>query len=145
ATAIVQAVSADATAFSRIDGFIAKFVPDSLGIAGSLRNIGLMIAGADPTEPEVANVVCVGIANAAAAAIEKALKSSAGIADVKSAGTIDRDKPVSHTATLVVMKDGSEYVFDWHATLNVNNPLMSTAAEWRKNGSGVMFTKFSGW
>lgn len=150
ATAIVKVVSRDSESFNRIntfegDAIMTRIVPDSWGITGDLRNWSLIAVGADPTEDAAANFVCVGIADASSAAISNALKNSANLPDVDSSETISRSKPAAHTATLVTMKDGSQYVFDWHKTLNVNNPFIFKVDDWNQNREGVMFTKFSGW
>jgi hypothetical protein len=104
-----------------------------------------MIVDADPTDPDVASFVCVGIAEASSSAITTALKAgNTKLGEVESAGLIDRSKPAEHVATLVTMKDGSQYVFDWHKTLNSTNPFLYVASDWSRNRNGIMFNKFHG-
>jgi len=43
------------------------------------------------------------------------------------------------------MKDGTDYVFDWWPTLNPQNPLISTRAQWGVGGSTVEFRRFKGY
>ena len=35
-----------------------------------------------------------------------------------------------HTAILIQLQNGEEYVIDWHATLDVNHPLIQSKSEW---------------
>lgn len=44
-----------------------------------------------------------------------------------------------HKGTGVVMKDGSDYVFDWWPTLTAGNPLISTLAQWANGGTTVEY------
>jgi hypothetical protein len=53
-------------------------------------------------------------------------------------------KGYAHSATGIAMKDGTDYVFDWWPTLNQQNPLISTRAQWGVGGSTVEFRKFKG-
>jgi hypothetical protein len=49
---------------------------------------------------------------------------------------------IAHTATLVRMKDGSRYVFDWHATLTASNPMLHASTKAFDEKEGVLFTVF---
>ncbi len=53
-----------------------------------------------------------------------------------------------HSATAVKVQDGKTYVFDWHATLSLRNPLISRSlAEWERGNDSyrVLFSVFQGW
>lgn len=53
-----------------------------------------------------------------------------------------------HSATAVQVGDGKTYVFDWHATLSLRNPLISrSAAEWKRGNDKyrVLYSVFQGW
>lgn len=142
AQAIVDVVKVDPESLRRMRSGGAQFVPDRLGITGALRNWKYVLSGKDPTDEKVANVVCTGIADATAAAINKALASLPG---VKSAGVKSRVyMKTDHTATLVTMADGTSYVFDWHATLNPANPFVGEAKAWETSTNQVDFNHFSG-
>lgn len=95
---------------------------------------------------------------AIAAATEAAINAAVGTGDlprwVRGAASIARrpepDNAVHahHDATSVTVGDGKAYVFDWHATLSLRNPLISrSAAEWRKGNDRyrVLFSVFQGW
>ena len=149
AKAIVTAVSGDTESHSRITGDLksnsGSMLPDSWGISGAVRNWGHVLTGKDPTEKAVADTVCTGIADATSEAINRALKTKPGIPEIKVSTTIDRElNGVHHTATLVQMVDETSYVFDWHATLNVLNPMIFKPAGWKKDNHGVLFTRFEG-
>jgi hypothetical protein len=148
---IVAAVRSDPECLRRIKSVI----PDLGGYAGSVRNLGYIFTFQDPTDPETAAKVCTGIAEQTMTAINNALgpidhagrpEKGSAIPDVESANTIDRvHLSTHHTATLVSMKDGTEYVFDWHATLNVENPLIYESPErWQVDKGSVQFKHFSG-
>lgn len=53
-----------------------------------------------------------------------------------------------HTATGIDTADGKTYVFDWHATLMLRNPLISRSlAEWERGNDKFRsaFSTFQGW
>lgn len=118
-----------------------RFIPDSFGISGSIRNIWMMEQQVDVTEPENAAVVCTGIAEATTKVINQSIARLTGI---QKAEEISREWPASHTATAITTRDGSTYVFDWHATLNLQNPMITLKEEWLKGlHDGKTFEKFS--
>jgi hypothetical protein len=91
--------------------------------------------------------VCYGIAAHTAMAIGDQVRNrKAG--EVRTAG-ITRERSrfgFRHTATLVKMKDGSEYVFDWHATLDILNPLLYRSEDhWARDQGGVFYMDFQSW
>lgn len=51
-----------------------------------------------------------------------------------------------HTATRVTLTNGKSYVFDWHATLDIGNPLIFASPEAFKAGRNpVRYAQFWGW
>jgi len=42
------------------------------------------------------------------------------------------------------MVDGSIYVFDWHATLKIRDPVISKLEDWRKAENAVNYVLFLG-
>lgn len=49
-----------------------------------------------------------------------------------------------HEATWIRMKDDSEYIFDWHATLKVRDPAISKVEDWMIAKTAINFVLFSG-
>ncbi len=119
----MDAVARDAECIRRINSWLAPLIPDRLGIAGSVRNIGKM--GLDLFNPryggptaEETKFVCVGIAEATAAAI-----NAARVPGVVKASDVDRTHwGTYHVATLIHLSSGGAVVFDWHANLELDNP-----------------------
>ncbi len=53
-----------------------------------------------------------------------------------------------HSATAVKVQDGKVYVFDWHATLSLRNPLISRKlSEWERGNDTyrALYSVFQGW
>lgn len=154
AQAIAALIAADPEASKRIDSNIEAVIPASWGLAGGLRNAGYVALGmlslgrlADPSEPEYANRVCTGISDAAVAAIHAAVKSrQAALRRVREAQQVDRDlHGVAHTAVRVEMIDGQFHVFDWHATLDADNPMLfKSVAGWLGGQGGTTLADFKG-
>ncbi|HEX8484371.1 hypothetical protein [Sphingomonas sp.] len=142
---IVRAVKRDPECQRRINSFLSA-VPAGLGISGSLRNWGYVLTNRDPTEVDTANMVCTGIADATMKAIGTDSLCRAALRRIDRADTIDRlHLGTHHTATSIKMADGKTYVFDWHATLNIGNPLLYPSAAAFVSGSGsVTFADFLG-
>ena len=139
---IVSSVKSDSESVRRIDSWIKKVVPDHWGISGGIRNLGYLLTLQDPSDPSIAAKVCYGIAMATSERIER---SRGFIREVARAGLVDRaHRGVAHVGTLVVMRDGSSYVFDWHATLNVDDPLISRALDWNEDRNAVLYSQFRG-
>lgn len=158
--AVISAVERDAEAFRRTKSWLATILPDRLGVTGSVRNFGFAFANtfsggrlADPTGAKIEALVCTGIASATAKAI-----NNAKIPGVM-ASTINRFRPLDHTATLVywlppdppglgpkttqwiAQNSGpgkaikpAEWVFDWHHTLNPSNPTVLSKSSWMSGG-----------
>ncbi len=140
ARTIVNTVATDPECIRRIDSWLAPLIPDSMGIAGSVRNIGMM--GIDLFNPryggptaEETKFVCVGIAEASAAAI-----NSANIAGVVTASDIDRTHlGTYHVATRIDLTSKT-VVFDWHANLELYNPrIFYSVMDW-KSDNGVLYS-----
>ncbi len=149
ADAVIEVVSKDPESVSRISSWLGDVMPSSLGWTGSVRNWFYVFTGEDPTEPDVAAKVCTGIADATAAAINRAIKSEKDpLRGIRRATTIDRASPhigVHHTATHVLTDEGGEAVFDWHATLEIDNPMISKVADWLNCTGEVPAKQFTGW
>ena len=155
ATDFTAIVAKDPEASKRIDSNLDGLVPASWGIAGGLRNAGYVALGmvtfgklGDPTEPEYANRVCTGISDASSTALNNAVaKDDARVRNLLSAVPISRAlNGIDHTAVQVVMRDGQKHVFDWHATLDADNPLLfRSPASWIKGEGGVTLKEFGGW
>jgi hypothetical protein len=136
-TRILQAVSRDSEFVKRTDsiwgfdpslgGLSPAAVLNPWGGAGGLRN-GLYAicyffsrgAACDPSEPEYEAQTCVGISKRAVQVIEQA--NIDGVQTVRFADLPAKD----HQAVEVVFNDGTQLIFDWHATLNPNQPLVLT-------------------
>jgi len=154
AKSIAKIVSNDPEASKRIDSNIDGIIPASWGIAGGVRNAGYVALGmltfgkyADPTEPEFANRVCTGISDAASNAISKYIGKKPELRNVASVNPISRIlNGVDHTAVQIAMQDGQLHVFDWHATLDADNPLIfQSPSAWLKGAGGIPLKNFSGW
>jgi hypothetical protein len=105
-------------------------------VAGALAKAGSAVKRvADPTEASVERLVCTGIAHAVNQVLsgQRALKEVPGLA---SANTINRLTPVDHTANGITMKDGTSYALDWHASLDLHAPFISTIEGWMAHTSG---------
>lgn len=151
ATAIVDTVAADALSTTRInksnaDSVLTRVMPESWGASGAMRNWGFIAVGASPDMDQAGQFVCVGIQQATEKALESKLKTPGGLPGVKSVGEASRNGTLGtyHVATLITMDDGSEYVFDWHATLNTRNPMISRHADWKRSSGGMPYATFSG-
>jgi len=144
--AILGAVTKDAEAGRRIDSNLDNIFPDSWGLAGGSRNMGYVLGNifsgglwGDPSEPEFANRVCTGIADATAASIQKSIDAKAPGFEGMTVTTIDRKVDgTHHTATQITTADGQVQVLDWHQTLSAENPMVyPDASVWSKGGSGT--------
>ncbi len=146
AKAVVDTVRNDPKCRRRIESWLSTVLPDSIGLAGGLRNVGLMIRDWDAEKPETVAKVCVGIAAQTADAINSAAKSNPSLRRIAQANDTDRTfGGTYHVATRVQMIDGSAYVFDWHATLNVDNPLIyPSTLDFRNSAGAVTFEAFHG-
>ena len=141
ARAIVEAVKKDPECVRRIKSWLGPLIPDRLGVAGSVRNIGMMGPQlfnpryGGPTQDET-KFVCVGIAEATAAAI-----NASNVAGVTSASDIDRTHwGTYHVATRIELDAGGTVVFDWHCNLEVENPrIFMSEMDW-KSDSGVLYS-----
>jgi hypothetical protein len=152
---IVDVVRMDPQCLRQIESVLSHVLPDDWGIAGGLRNLGFMAQFKTPKDADP--YICTGIADVTAAAIEKALATGSGNTGIQSAGTVGRHPPtfklgnhefleVDHAATLILMQDKSNYVFDWHATLNVADPKMyPSKLDFQKARHGILFVDFGGW
>ncbi|WP_137124619.1 hypothetical protein [Roseomonas sp. HF4] len=175
AVAIVEVVSRDAGC-QRLIPEVSPYAIGQ-NAAGSLRNLTNMtmegmawagmkvveLVGGTPTGSSYAkdyweqrgmDQSCTGIASATDAAINAAVAKGDLPRWVLGANPISRrpepGKSVlaHHDATAVTVGDGKTYVFDWHGTLSLRNPLISrSAAEWRKGDDRyrVLFSVFQGW
>jgi hypothetical protein len=147
-------------------GFIAG---NAAALLGASYGAGMMAYGGRPVEggkfynsveKEVGTItnlnvtdkqaleVCTGIAEATAKAINDALKrapAGATLGAVLRADSQDRvGTTTAHTATGIWMRDKSNYVFDWHATLRVGDPMLHKTTADFSAGNGVLFSQFTG-
>ena len=89
----------------------------------------------NPADPEFEKKSCTGISRKAAELINNAIKKGK-LPGVKEAGEITRDPPwrPHHVAVQVEFEDGTTVVLDWHASLDPNNPQVSSVTEWCGGG-----------
>jgi hypothetical protein len=117
--------------------------------AGSVRNIPLVAKGIIQgknleDDPEATAKLCIGITAVTVKAIHNAIRQSKLPEVHGCSGTHRVHWGVHHEATWIRMKDGSEYVFDWHATLKINDPVISKADDWQNGRTGINFVLFAG-
>lgn len=123
-------------------------------MAGTVRRIDLAASSGrfDPTNllptPGQDPYICVGIAEATRDAILAALrraKPGGSLALIRDADQSDRDTTTAHAATGITMRDGRRYIFDWHCTLRLGDPMIFPSQEdWDRTENGVLFSNFSG-
>lgn len=132
----------DAELRRRIRNVNYVFLPNHLGITGAVRNAMMVVRGKDPTDPAVAERVCTGIAEQAMSAINSRL---AELPEVKAANTVSRVSwGVHHTATVVELKAGGRYVFDWHKTLDIDDPFVGSESRWIIDADQINLGRFRG-
>lgn len=155
---IIGYVQKDPTSRSRIKSYVSYLVPNEWGMAGSMRNAGLVLGYTvnkvlgvsdednpfDASKPENANIVCTGISDAAVNAILGAMKRSDDT-EISSVSTVSRVlNGTHHTAVKVSMQSGGTYLFDWHANLEVGDPMIYPSLVAFQGGiQGVPFSRFS--
>jgi len=117
-----------------------KFYNDVAKEVGTIDNLNVT--------DEQALEVCTGIAEATAKAINAALKrapAGSSLAMVQRADSQDRvGTTTAHTATGIWMCDKANYVFDWHATLRVGDPILYKSAQAFSVSDGTLFSRFAG-
>ena len=164
AKGIVDVVRRDPGCVRQIESWLSYAFPDGMGLTGVARNIYYsgtnLLSLRSPfnsTYPDVAPYVCHGIAKKVAATINAAIAAKR-LPDAEMAMQMVRVIPVisnrkyirryacTHWACRVRMTDKSEYAFDWHQTLNINNPILYRKGSWAsaKSGTGTQFSKFYG-
>jgi hypothetical protein len=122
------------------------------GMAGAARNAAMLVAGRRAGTPEFDNFSCVGVTEATteaitAGAVAGAVRTGrpAPLAEVKHATGVYRVVDgTHHQASWLVMMDGSDYVFDWHKSLVLNDPFAYRTADWRVDGAGLRVAQFTG-
>ncbi|MBK7708255.1 MAG: hypothetical protein IPJ30_21510 [Acidobacteria bacterium] len=88
--------------------------------------------------------LCLGIVAATVKPLILAVRQGK-LPGVHTAGAVSRVHwGVDHTATWIRMEDGSEYAFDWHATLSIRNPAISKAADWEVARNAISYVFFAG-
>lgn len=175
ATAIVNVVAADGECRRFIPEVSPYAIGQKT--AGSLRNLTNMtaegaawlgmkaveLAGAEPHATKMAkdywekqgmDQACTNIADVTSRAINAGIQRGEIPAWVTEAWHASRmpqqDNAVFayHSATAVKVQDGKVYVFDWHATLSLRNPLISRKlAEWERGNDKyrALYSVFQGW
>lgn len=150
--AIVDVVASDPMCRAVIEDPVTISVFRNLRLAGGIRNLALILAGLDNTDPLLQRVSCVGISIRTAQAIYEAgtryaatIGRPAKIPEVSHAIRASRVvHGIHHHSTRVFMTDGTDYVFDWHPTLDLRNPVLYHTSDWRTDQNGVDFRSFSG-
>jgi hypothetical protein len=86
---------------------------------------------------------CTEIAETAAAAIARSQRMIPGLSEV---GTMSRSSGYAHAGVHLTMQDGSQYVVDWWATLDVTNPLVFKAKDFDEDrkSAAIPFKQFTG-
>lgn len=108
--------------------------------AGAFRNLAMIFSGKGPGDPTFDERICLGIALVTANAIRKG-----NLPEVRSVATCHRVHWwVHHEATWVRMRDESEFVFDWHATLTIRDPAISRLENWIDAKMAVNYRIFLG-
>jgi hypothetical protein len=142
---IVDAVKSDPAAIAQINSLF-RILP--AGWAGGTRNFFLMIKDWDAEDEETVKLVCVGIADVTERVINRLIQKNQGNPDypfVRAETVTTNSRAVYHVATGVKMKNGNTYVFDWHATLDVEDPLIfRTVYDWDLKIGGSTFSNFKG-
>lgn len=141
AAAIVKVVAGDGVSLLHIGvspagSMPAGWMPEALGASESRRG-----------SRSASMFVCTGVADATSRALREALsRRPASLPGVMSAGVINRSPMIGtdQSSALVVMDDGAQYVFDWQATLNSRNPVISKKTDWLNSRGGVLFMQFPG-
>lgn len=142
---VVEVVARDPVCRAVIDP------PDSfkflgrLHIAGSTRNVALILAGVDMQKDSLAvRVKCTGIVERTTWAISLA-RVKGSVPGIRSSHGKHRICwGVHHDGTLVNMMDGTSYVFDWFPTLDRTNPIIYHEKAWLEDEGGVEFRDFAG-
>ena len=113
-------------------------------LAGSVRNAGMMMQGKYVGDKDFDEKICLGIALVTFRAILNGIKQGK-LPELHTAGSTHRVHwGTHHEATWIRMKDDSEYVFDWHATLNLRDPVISKIEDWEKAQNGINYFLFRG-
>jgi nucleoid-associated protein YgaU len=134
---------------------VYAYLPVEATSKGAVRNLAwagwLKLVGYDFLGIESAyKYVCTGIADAAAAAINRAK-----FADVSMANAIPNNSGDHWGVQVQVIvreqgpvkpkvRPGGSYVFDWWATLDTANPVVCHEADWKADKGGVLFANFTG-
>jgi len=164
---LVKIVCADSQARSRISSILAA-VPFVNANAGGIRNYMLAFAqtyvglgirrsegyfnvdlrGTNPFNPFLPNSLghrlnCVGIAEAAVAAINQKINSIPEISLTKKAS---RSASWPHAGVSVFTRDQGHYIMDWWMNLDPANPMMFKFADWdrARTETGIPFHEFKG-
>lgn len=141
---VVNTVKYDPECKKRIGQPASRWL-SRLGLAGWMRNVGVMgpavFTGKGPT-PEQDKIICTGIADATAAAIDKAPgRVTHNIAFAVMCGRVLYG--FDHAATRIQMVQYGACVFDWHATLDPGNPMIyRSVTDWEKGINGVLYSDF---
>ena len=169
ADAIVKAVRDDAPCRLLLPRWSAFKVFGGVGHAGTARNLwnnsAENIAGAEKWVADRAGLfqqgaqqnrgyweragdaqACTGVSDTTARALNRVV-GTPGYDFLISAAAIDRSPNDSfHTATEVVVAPGKSYVFDWHATLDIGDPLIFPSREaFKATHPSVRYSQFWGW
>jgi hypothetical protein len=150
AAQIVETVEKDAECKKRIPKVYGARVLGNLGIAGSLRNLAnpkmFVVPNYQPTQEE-SDLACTGIAEATSKALNARAKKEVSFPVAKS-DSVSRESQVlgvHHTATSVTLRTGESFVFDWHATLMIGNPMIHPSVDaWMHDVDGILYSQWTG-
>jgi hypothetical protein len=100
------------------------------------------LVGAGEGTQKYNDSLCLGVALYTFKAL---LKNISKIPELRAAATCHRvHRGTHHEATWLRMQDESQYVFDWHATLNIYNPLISRFEKWQNADDEIPLIHFGG-
>ncbi len=122
------------------------------GQSGRIRNFANAVSESfGLLGPEdVQRVSCIGISATTSQAVNQAGTRMAGIRKVKAilpnvTNAIQCSRVINgwhHHGCRVVMKDGTDYVFDWWRTMDPRNPWLYKTADWREDINAVPYISF---
>lgn len=140
ARSVIRIVAADKASRRKISSWLDSVLPDTLGWAGGIRNAvmemprdlastALEVVGLKHPTDVWEQFECNSIAHATSRAIRRAIDTGRPeVRNVLSVATVGRDVSLGnayeHTGTKVTVRPNTTVVFDWHATLAENNPMI---------------------
>ena len=114
---------------------------------GKLTDEGPLLFDPNVDGTPGAELQCTAIAAAAQGAIDLRQKRTPGfVPQLRATGCYSRSVGFAHMGLVLHMQDGSDYVLDWWATLDVDNPLVYRLDDFDKNrkDAALTFDRFGG-